>query len=122
MNGIIGFNHLEVFCIIGDLPEERNDPQVVYIDLQVEADFSRASCSDQVHDTVDYVRLARICKEVGKQGRFHLLEKYAYEVLRHLFEEFQISSAWIKIKKPGGLPEAEFAFVELKQTREKDLK
>lgn len=113
MLGLVGFDGLKVFCVIGDLPHERVQEQLLLIDLRVEADFGLAAGSDLLKDTVDYVHLANVCRDVGRNGKYHMVEKYAAEVLKTLLM-LPIKSAWIRVRKPGSIEGADCAVVELK--------
>lgn len=108
----IGFENYHVSCIIGDLPRERLQPQDLYIDLYVEADVKDCAKSDEVTDTVDYVRLAEICTQTSEK-KFKMLETYAYNVLQTMISEFSIRSGWIKVKKNNAFQESCNATVEL---------
>ena len=114
MLGLIGFDHYQIFCIIGDLPQERKQEQELYVDLRVETDFSDVAESDLLKDTVDYVPLAKICRDIATQGKYQTIEKYAAQVLEEVMAKFAVKSAWIRVKKPKALPGADYAVVELR--------
>lgn len=113
MWGKVGFDGYRFCCIIGDLPEERTQEQELVVDLRVEVDFSRVATSDQLVDTIDYTRMAAICVEVGKNGRFAMLEAYAAAVLNAIKAEFSPRNVAIRVKKGAALPGALCAVVEL---------
>ena len=115
MLGTIGFRGYRINCIVGIEPHERMILQDLLVDLKVEIDFSRVTASGRLEDTVNYVAFAEICNEVAINGKYHLLEKYAADVLEELFKLFDLKSAWIKIEKPLAIPGAECALVELKR-------
>ena len=119
MQGIIGFDHYKITCIIGTNPEERDRAQDIYIDLKVEADFSRCAQSGKLEDTIDYRQLADVCKKLAEEGRYHILEKYAFDVLEALAARFDYYWIWIKVKKPQALAPATFTFVELQKFKYK---
>lgn len=115
--GLIGFENLEIICIIGMNPEERIQLQPLFVDVKVEANFHACAQSDHVKDTIDYVTLGDICTELAQKGQYQLIEKYAYDVLQKLLQDFAINWAWIKIKKPQAMPAADFTTVELKLSK-----
>ena len=45
---------LEVNAIIGTLPEERLEPQLLILNLEIFTDFTAAGISDDLTDAVDY--------------------------------------------------------------------
>jgi dihydroneopterin aldolase len=117
MQGIVGFKDLSISCIIGDFPEERDNEQLIFIDLKVQTDISRCMHSDILKDTISYVDLAEICTNQACSQKYHLLEALANNILERIFADFPVSWAWIKVKKPKALPSALYAFVELEKKR-----
>ena len=117
MNGIIGFKNHKIRCIIGTLPEERENEQEILVDLKVKVDFASCIKSDNVQDTVDYVTLAEICTNLAQHNKYQLIETYASNVLDKILSDFNVKWAWIKVKKPQALPTAEYTTVELKRER-----
>lgn len=113
MLGTIGFKGLVVSCIIGTEPHERMHEQELILDLKVEADVSKVVVSGSLDDTINYVSLAQLCKEVAVKGRYLLIEKFAADALQEISERFPVKSAWICVKKPLAISEAECAFVEM---------
>lgn len=112
---IIGFNNYRISCIIGIEPHEREKEQDLLVDLKVESVYVTAAQSDDIKDTVNYMALAQICKEIACRGRYQLLERYASDVLDAILEEFPVISAWINVKKPAALPGADCTFVEFRK-------
>lgn len=117
MQGVIGFEHLEVLCCIGIEEAERTNPQKIYIDLKIERDLSASIHSDRLKDTTSYVYLAEVCNEIAVRKKTHLLEALAGEILDQLLQDSAICRAWIRIKKPQALPNAAYALVELEKER-----
>jgi dihydroneopterin aldolase len=117
MKGKIGFDDLEVICIIGVNPEERVLPQKLYFDLRVEMDLSASVHSDEMKDALDYRRLAAICTDIAKEGAYQLLEALAGNILLTLMGEFTVLSAWIRIKKPNAIPSAKCSVIEMELTQ-----
>lgn len=114
MIGIVGFENHKIRCIMGCLPEERQNEQDIFIDLKVGVDFLRCAESDDLKDAINYVVLAQICTELAQQKKYRLQEAYAKELLTLLLNESNIYWAWVKIKKPMALASAEYATVELR--------
>ena len=81
----------------------------------MESDFFPSFYTDQVEDTVNYSVVVQLCQEVGRNGKFALLEKFAYEILENCFLRFKVKRAWIVVRKPAALPSAQCAFVELER-------
>lgn len=122
MLGRIGFDHLKIVCIIGDLPEERVQEQEIFIDLKVEIDLSRCARTDQLGDTVDYLQLAALCRRVAVEGQFQLIETFAVEVMKELLTLSPVIAAWVQVKKPGGVKEANYALIELHERKSLEVR
>lgn len=115
--GYIGFEHHKIHCVIGDRPEERKQKQDIFIDLKVEADFTKCAASGLLKDTIDYVELANLCTKLASSRCYRLIENMACDVLENLFKEFPIRWASIRIKKPEALTSAAYTVVELEKYR-----
>ncbi len=63
--------------LVGATEEERASPQMLEIDLVVEADLSAAAASDALADTVDYGPLVLLTERTVERGSFTLLEGLA---------------------------------------------
>ena len=50
----IFINDLPLSTVIGTLPEERDLPQKIILDLEIDIDLTAASVSDNLYDTIDY--------------------------------------------------------------------
>ena len=68
---------LRVVAICGVLPEEKTRRQPFEVDLDVHADLSTASVSDDLADTVDYGGLTGLVAGIADGESFDLLERFA---------------------------------------------
>lgn len=66
---------------LGASDDERMLPQLVEIDLEVEADLSAAAGSDSLDDTVDYGPLVELTGRAVETGSHKLLESLAGTIL-----------------------------------------
>lgn len=117
----LGFHQLQVNCIIGIYPEERENEQPLSIDVKVKIDLKECLKSNCVEDTVDYVAISRICTELAESGRYLLLESLASDIADECLRHFPVSWAWVSIKKPAAIPKADYAFVEVERTRDMNI-
>lgn len=62
---------------VGTSDEERTFPQMLEVDLVVEADLSDAAASDALAETVDYGPLVELTERTVEAGEFSLLEGLA---------------------------------------------
>lgn len=114
--GFIGFEKLKITCIVGIEPQERLLQQEIYVDLKVQADLLPAVQADDLRYGIDYTALAELCASVAERG-FFLIETYAAAVLDQVMERFNVEWAWIAVRKPGCIPHASCALVELSKER-----
>ena len=63
--------------LVGATEEERAFPQMLEVDLVLEADLSAAAASDALADTIDYAPLVRLTERTVEQGSYTLLEGLA---------------------------------------------
>ena len=92
---------LPVSCVIGTLPAERTAPQLLFFDLDLYGDFSRAGHSDDLNDAVDYTAVERCVQEYAAETSFHLLERLAYAYAGRLLDRFPLlDRVVLGIRKP----------------------
>ena len=73
---------IEVECVIGDLPEEREREQTLVVDAELEIP-DRAAETDALADTVDYAAAAERVRAALKAAECRMIEraaKVAYDV------------------------------------------
>ena len=108
---------LEVHCIIGTRPVERENRQKVVMDITLDCDFSKASRTDNLADTVNYKELKdRICEMVADSSYF-LLEKLAEKIAEICLVTPGVESVSLAIDKPGALTGARTVGVEIVRCR-----
>ena len=97
--GIIKLENVRLYGFHGCLKEEEMIGSDYRVDLEVRADLSRASVSDQLQDTVDYVHLQRIIREEMAR-RTKLIETVAKRILDRVLEELPtVDSCTISVSK-----------------------
>ncbi len=103
--GIIRLKNIRTFSYHGCLVEESKIGSEYVVDLEIEADFSKSSETDELMDTVDYVHLNKIvCEEMAIRSK--LLEHVSKRILNRVFREIAIVERVIvgvsKINPPIG--------------------
>jgi dihydroneopterin aldolase len=116
MKGYIGIDRHKIDCIIGVYPHERQNLQSIYVDLKVEADFSKCGISDNVEDTVNYEQLVELCTQLAQSRQYKLLETFAVEALNEIFRRFDVFKASIRIRKPKAIESIDYSVIELELT------
>ena len=69
-------NGIEVECIIGDMPEERERMQRVVVDASLEI-CDDAALSDALNDTVDYAELVESIRSALIETMCRMIERAA---------------------------------------------
>ncbi len=110
-------NGLSVSCIIGDLPEERCQEQVLLVDVALFADLSAAEASDLLADTIDYSALAGLIRERLRSARCRMIEHAAGIVAAACLESEFVQTVRVRIEKAGTVVGLRNAAVEITRRR-----
>lgn len=97
-------NGIEVECILGDLPEERESEQKILVDVSLDMDLEEASASDRLDDTVDYALLVGNIREALEDARCRLLERAAGVVADVCLADPRVESVTVGVRKFGSVP------------------
>ncbi|KAI3977753.1 hypothetical protein MKX01_039816 [Papaver californicum] len=85
----------------GVLPEEKTLGQKFVIDMDAWVDLRKPGISDNINDSVSYVDLYNIVKDVVEEPSHNLLESVAHLIATKTLQTFsQISTVWVKLGKP----------------------
>ena len=95
-------NGLEVECIIGDLPEERNAAQALRIDVKLEVS-GQASETDDISDTVDYAALSGAIRDALVAAKCRLIERAAKVALDVCAADARVLAAKVSVTKSGAV-------------------
>ncbi len=99
MTDRIELRGLRAVGICGALPEERERPQPLELDLDVVVDLGPAGQSDDLDDTVDYGALAQVSVAIVEEGRPVLLEKLAETVATAVLGDDRVSEVTVAVRK-----------------------
>lgn len=113
-------NDLVVRCVVGTKPEERTSPQDVCVNVILECDLSKAGRSDNLDDTVNYSDLRRRIVSLAQSGRFRLIESMAEAIAGVCLSDRRVHSAIVRVEKPGAVPGARSAGVEMRREHGRD--
>ncbi|MDO8526556.1 MAG: dihydroneopterin aldolase [Deltaproteobacteria bacterium] len=109
---------LKTKCIIGDYEWERKRPQVLLIDLEMEADLEEACENDALDSgTLDYNMIAKDVLKFVEKSDFHLIETLAQAIANLCLKKSPIESITVRITKPGSIKAAAAAIVEIVRSR-----
>ena len=116
MADVLVLRGIETSCHVGVTNEERSTPQPVWFDIELEVDVPRAARRDEVHEAVDYAKVADLVRELAEGREFHLLETMAEETATLLLEQFEVPEVWVRVRKRA-LAGLEFAAIEIARRR-----
>jgi len=103
--GKVKIDNIRVYAHHGCLKEETAIGSEYRVDVSVDADLTKASLSDKLSDTVDYVHINQIVKqEMDIPSK--LLEHVGQRIINRIFKEIEIvdkATVWVsKINPPIG--------------------
>jgi 7,8-dihydroneopterin aldolase/epimerase/oxygenase len=97
---------------------ERARSQRFIVDVELEADLSRAARSDRIEDTVDYRRVRAIAKEVIEGEAARLIETLAGRIARNVLQVPRVAAVSVKVtKRPPSMRPITGAAVLMRRTR-----
>lgn len=95
----IVIERLEFHTRCGITPEERQQPQPMAVDLELDCETASAATSGHLSDTVDYAQVAERIVELGSKEVCALLETLGEKVLTLLFTDFPVSRVRLWLRK-----------------------
>ena len=100
---IVYIRELEIETIIGIYDWEREQKQVVSLDLEMGTDIGAAAGSEDIENTLNYKAVAKRLIEFIEGSEFFLVETMAERIEEIVLEEF--SAPWLKLRvgKPGAV-------------------
>jgi dihydroneopterin aldolase len=112
----VEIEQLEVECIVGIRPEERDSPQPLVVDLALEYELHEAGRSGRIGDTCDYAQLAREVTALLEFRRYKLLEVAAAEIGAMVLGLHHGTKLELRLGKPNAIANARRAGVSVVRT------
>jgi dihydroneopterin aldolase len=103
----------------GVTEDERQLPQPIEVDLEVEADLSRAGRTDDVADTIDYGPLVALCQGVVERNSFRLLEAIAATIADRVLDTTPATSVTVRVRKLAVPIDADLDWAQVQIRRER---
>lgn len=100
---IVYIRELEIETIIGIYDWERQQRQVVSLDLEMATDIRPAAIDDDIKKTLDYKSVAKRLIDFVEKSEFFLVEKLAEEIAAIVQKEFDVSWVKLRLGKPGAV-------------------
>ena len=107
---------LEVYYCVGVTAEERAKPQRLLVTVDMSLDFSSASVSDRLEQTVNYQAVADELLKFGSGRSWKLLEKLVTTLAEKIMTQYAPEEVTVEVKK-FSIPQARFVSVSTSRTR-----
>lgn len=118
MRDRIEIDGLQLDCVIGVLPEERDREQPLCVDVRLDLDLARAGRSGRIADTVDYARLVRELRAMLRFRRYKLLENAAEECAAMLLGVHpSVAALSLRLVKPKAIAGARAAGIAIERSQ-----
>ena len=117
--GLITIADLEISAVAGIYPHEREAPQRLLLQAEIETDFSAVRAEQgRVVAGFDYHRFARFLEDRITNARYGLLEELVTDVSGAALREFpEIVALTLAVRKPAAVPQAHYVEARLRVTR-----
>ena len=93
---LVYIRELEIETIIGIYDWEREQKQVVSIDLEMATDIRPAAGSEDIEKALDYKKVAKRLIAFIEPAEFLLIETMAEQVAQIVMDEFKVP--WLKLR------------------------
>ena len=105
----IYISRLPLFSLVGVYLHEKENPQPLYLDLQITLSLTDAAESDNLEDTLDYSTLCLDMQAASSRGHCNLVEKRLADLLEIVLWDQRVSEVTGRLYKPGAFPGAEIS-------------
>ena len=113
---------LEIDCVVGVYPHERDTPQPLQLDAELCLDTEAAGRREQLRLSVDYAAISAQLAFLLQNCRFRMLETAAHALCRYLLatpapgeKRAQIERVRLRLRKPNALDHGAVASLELER-------
>jgi dihydroneopterin aldolase len=118
----IRISGIEVDCVVGIYPYERDTPQLLRLDAELCLDTEQAARRERVALSVDYAALRAQLAFLLQNARFRMLETAAHALCRYLLappapgeRRAQLTRARVRLTKPTALGGRAVASLEIER-------
>ena len=107
---------LEVHYRVGVMEEERAKPQRLLLTVEMNFDFSSASLSDGIEQTIDYYAVTQDLLKFGEGRSWKLLEKLVANIADLILTQYRPRAVLVEVKK-FVIPQARYVSVTLSKAQ-----
>ena len=94
---------LTLKAIIGVNASERREKQDVVINVILWFDFTKATKTDNIYETVDYKKINKSIIGMVENSKFFLVETLAERIAQLCLQNKKVSKVKVTVEKPGAL-------------------
>ncbi|MBQ7595633.1 MAG: dihydroneopterin aldolase [Clostridia bacterium] len=117
----ITIKNLKLFAYHGVNPEEKENGQNFFIDIDYYANITRACKSDNLDDTVSYAKVVKTVSRAFTQTSYDLIEKAAQIVADAILDAFEpVARVDVTVKKPEAPVKADFEYMAVSISRSRN--
>ena len=101
--------------------EERELPQLIEVDIELQGDLSAAARSDALEDTIDYGPLVEIARSVVEDERYRLMEGIAGAIIDRILRDAPGATlVTVRVRKLAVPMDADIDHAEVTLSRERE--
>lgn len=95
-------SNLEVWLHIGITPEEREEKQRLFVDIELSLNLEEAGITDNLEKSIDY---SKVCDKIRllDYTQVQTIEAFAERISKAIKQTWKPDSMMIRVKKPGSL-------------------
>ena len=102
-------SRLPLLSLVGVYLNEKENPQPLYLDLEIKISLKEAADSDDLDDTLDYSTLCHNLQAKAAQDHCNLIEKRLTDLLEIVLGDSRVQEVTGRLYKPGAVPGAEIS-------------
>lgn len=110
-------NNLRVTGILGIHLHEQHTPREILVSAVATTDIEAAAKADDIEQTVNYSTLAKRITQFIQTNPCLTIEALIEALAADVLTDECISSIWLRVEKPGAVPQADSVGVEITRSR-----
>lgn len=103
--------------IVGVKEPEREFPQELLLDIELDYPLDKAGVSDSIEDTISYSYIAKLVRKSIQDSRYYTLEALAAHLVNELFEKTPVDAVSIKIEKVNFVSKTSKVGIQIRRQR-----
>jgi len=104
----------------GTAQEEKELGGRFEVDLDLYTNLNKAIETYNIENTVNYVEIYKLVKDIVTESNFHLIEALAGKIVKEIFTNYLLSKVTIRLRKPNVPLHGVVDTVEVEITRTKE--